>query len=189
MFARVPLGTLQGKSRGDAVEVVVAAVLQALGHSVALPTAGQRSNGDSRSQSAAECDRLVDGVECEIKSCLLAWVDGKKARFHLQFKNVKASQHDDRYLAWLTPNALHLWKQPKGNTAGLSGTGSSQDIFFYGPAGRDLLTDPAGAEEFLLQKLAFNGLEYLTRLDIGPGDFEAYEAALEAKHPRKRPPR
>ena len=181
MFARVPLGTLQGKSRGDAVEVVVAAVLQALGHSVTLPTAGQQSNGDSRGQCNAECDRLVDSVKCEFKSCLLAWTDGKDPHFQLTFANVKASQHDDRYLAWLTPKALHLWKQPKGNTAGLCGTGSTQSIVFEGPTGRDLLTDATEAEAFLLKKLAFNGLEYVARLDIGPGDFAVYEAALEAK--------
>ena len=181
MFALVPLGALQAKSRGDALEVVVAGVLQALGHDVTLPTAGQRSNGDSRGQHAAECDRLVNGVECEIKSCLLAWTDGKDPHFHLQFLRVKAHQHDDRYLAWLTPKALHIWKQPKGNTAGLHGTGSTQHIFFDGPRGRDRITDPVEAEAYFLKKLAFNGLEYVARLDIAPGDFEAYEAAIEAK--------
>ena len=181
MFARVPLGTLQAKSRGDALEVVVADVLQALGHDVTLPTAGQQSNGELRGQHRAECDRLVNGVECEIKSCLLAWQDGKDPHFHLMFMNVKASQHEDRYLAWLTPKALHLWKQPKENTAGLSGTGSSQSIEFRGPRGRDLITDPAEAEEYFLQKLAFNGLEYVARLDIAPGDFQLYQAAIEAK--------
>ena len=181
MFANVPLGTLQGSSRGDALEVVVAAVLQARGHSVTLPTAGQRSNGDSRGQSKAECDRLVNGVKCEIKSSLLNSVDGKDPHFQLKFDNVKASQHDDRYLAWLTPKALHLWKQPKENTAGLSGTGSTQSILFHGPQGRNLITDPVEAEAYFLKKLAFFGLEYVARLDIAEGDFEAYEAAIEAK--------
>ena len=181
MFARVPLGTLQGSSRGHALEVIVAAVLQALGHHVALPTAGQQSNGELRGQKHAECDRLVDGVECEIKSCLLAWVDGKDPHFYLQFKDVKASKHDDRYLAWLTPNALHIWKQPKENTAGFCGTGSTQSIVFGGPRGRDRTTDPDKVEAYFLQKLAFNGLEYLARLDVAEGDFAAYEAAIEAK--------
>lgn len=181
MFARVPLGTLQGGSRGDAVEVVVAAVLQALGHSVTLPSAGQQSNGEPRGQHRAECDRLVDGVECEIKSCLLAWMSGKNAHFHLQFMNVKVHNHEDRYLAWLTPKALHLWKQPKKNTAGFCGTGSTQSIVFPGPTGRDLITDPAEAEAYFLKKLAFNGLEYVARLDIAPGDFQLYEAAIESK--------
>jgi len=181
LFAHVPLGTLQPKSRGDAVEVIVAAVLQALGHHVALPSAGQQSNGSSRGQKRAEYDRLVDGVKCEFKSCLLAWTNGKNAQFHLQFANVKASKHDDRYLAWLAPSALHIWNQPKGNTAGFCGTGSSQSIVLWAPRGRDLITDPAEAEAFLLKKLAFNGLEYVCRLDIAAGDFEAYEAALEAK--------
>ena len=181
MFARVPLGTLQGTSRGGAVEVIVAAVLQALGHNVTLPSAGQQSNGDSRGQHTAECDRLVSGVKCEIKSCLLAWMDGKEPHFSLTFASVKASQHDDRQLAWLTPNALHIWKQEKENTAGFCGTGSIQSIKFEGPRGRDLITDPAEVEAFLLKKLEFNGLEYIARLDIGPDDFQAYEMALEAK--------
>jgi hypothetical protein len=181
MFARVPLGTLQVTSRGYAVEAIVATVLQRLGHHVAVPTTGQQSNGNSRGQTAAEYDRLVDGVKSEIKSSLLNWTDGKESRFRLEFKDVKAYEHSDRYLAWLTPKALHIWKQPKKNTAGLSGTGSTQSIEFPGPRGRDRITDPAEVEKYLLQKLAFNGLEYVARLDIGPGDFEAYEAAIEAK--------
>lgn len=181
LFANIPLGTLQGPSRGDAAEAIVAAVLQRLGYHVTLPTAGQRSNGDSRGQRHAKCDRLVDGVPNEFKSALLSWVDGKRPRFWLHFDHVKAYQHSDRYLAWFTLKALHIWKQPQGNTAGFCGTGFSQVIKFDGPFGRNQITDPAEAEAYFLKKLAFKGLEYVARLDIGPGDFEIYEAAIEAK--------
>ena len=181
LYSSTPLGTLQPKSRGDAIEVIVADVLRQLGHTVTLPVPGQMSNGSARGNHAAECDRVVDGQLVEIKSCLLQWNDGKQSQFKLQFNNVKAAQHDDRILAWLTPNALHIFRQPQGNTAGLSGTKATQSIVFNAPRGRDVLDNVDDAEQFLLQKLLFNKLDYLARLDVSPGDFEAYEAAIEAR--------
>ena len=82
---------------------------------------------------------------------------GTPPHFKLWFSNVKANEHEDRYLAWLTPNALHIWKQPKGSTAGFCGKGSNQHIVFHGPMGRDLLTDPTEVEAYLLKKARLQG--------------------------------
>ena len=121
---------------------------------------------------------MVDGVLCEFKSALLSWIEGKIPHYKLKFAGVMPDHHKDRYLAWMSPSAVHIWKQPHGNTAGLGGNDASQVIQFYGPKGRDLLSDPTAAEAFLLKKFAFNKLEYLARLDFGPGDFARYQAAI-----------
>ena len=184
-FATVPFGTLPGKVRGDALEALVAALLQLLRHSVAMPTPGRQSDGDRRRQNTAECDRLVDGVPCEFKSSLLQWNDGKQAHYELHFQDVKADLHDDRYLAWLTPRALHVWRQPKGNNAGLCGKKESQQIVFRAPSGRQCLTESADAEEYLLKNLAFHKLEYLARLDITPGDYEKYASLVMGRRVKR----
>lgn len=180
-YASVPLGTLQAKSRGDVLELVVANVLTTLGCTVELPDPGSRSNGDSRPQCSAECDRLIDGIPCEIKSSLMSWLQGRIPHYKLTFAGIVSRNHKHRYLAWMSPFAIHIWKQSTENVAGFVGTAMSQDVVFHGPQGRDLLSDPAEAETFLLKKMAFNGLEYVARLDFGPEDFANYEAAIAGK--------
>jgi len=74
------------------------------------------------------------------------------------------------------------FKQPHGNTEGLSGTIGEQEIVFrQEPDDPDRITDAVTAETFFLQMLAYYGLEYEARLDIASSDFKAYEAAIEAR--------
>lgn len=177
-FACVPLGTLQAKTRGDILEVIVSTLLRRIGCVVALPDPGFQTDGVARTQSKAKYDRIVDNEPCEIKSCLLAWTGGKRPHYKLEFQHVHAVHHKHRYFAWTTKSSVHIWKQRCGNTAGLMGKSASQIVQFEGPKGRDLLSDSGEAERFLLKKMAFNGLEYVARLDFGPDDFANYEAAV-----------
>ena len=178
-FASVPFGTLQGKVRGAALEAVVAALLTKLGHRVALPTPGEQTNGAPRSQGAAECDLLVDGVFTEVKSCLQAWVETNDVDYYwLLFGGVKARHHDVRYLAWMSTTAVHVWKQPEGNRFGLSGTGDSQEIKI---AAESHVDNAADAEAHLLKKLDFHGLEYVARLEFTWFANLRYKAAVDAR--------
>ena len=71
---------------------------------------GKRKAVEQPNSVGGNGDRVVDDVLCEIKSSLLNWADGKRPQYSLEFHNVKAGNHAHRYLAWMSPSAIHIWK-------------------------------------------------------------------------------
>lgn len=162
-YERVPLGTLDATSRNNALQAMLAAALEKAGHTVAL---GKDSH-------------VVDGVLSDLRVSLLEWIDDPRGHYRVEFLDV----HDrhDRYFAWMTPKAVHIFKQPRDNTAGLRGKRSARRVVFNCPRGRDCIRDIGEAETFMLKQMNYYDLEYMARLDIGPDDFASYMALIEAR--------
>jgi hypothetical protein len=173
-YIDVPLASLSGKTRGEALERVVALVLQELyGVSVTKPTPGMQVNGTQRTQGSAECDLVVQGQRAEVKSSMMTWNKGDKC-FRLAFFAVKPTEHDLLYLAWMTPRGIHVMLH-NGVTCVYT-TGKQQEshggqIVFNAPGGDKGYTEWTAAEAYLLKRMvSYHKLPYLCFLPFGDGD-------------------
>ena len=97
---------------------------------------GEQVNGAKRAQHNAAYDWQRDGQRVACKSGQLTWYKGR-ARWALQFNNIKLDATDELLLALYAPEEVHLFRY--NLTVGLSSAGKrtpvqGQRVTYYGPA-------------------------------------------------------
>ena len=177
-YDEAPLAALSGKARGTALEVLVRQVLEALGEETADADGGVDCAGNKLAKGSTTSDFKVDDKRCEAKSSLMSW-NKDKLRFQLQFYNVKARLHDRLFLAFMTPEAVHVFEYAgdRGRaTTGVATEANGEDITFTANGGKGGSRTWQAAERDLLKKIHhYNSKKrgrYLARVAFAPGDAE-----------------
>jgi len=178
-YDEAPLAALSGKARGDALEVLVRQVLHALGEETADADGGVDCAGNKLATCRTTCDFKLGNERCEAKSSLMCW-NKPKRRFELEFWCVKESLHDRLFLAFMTPEAVHIFEYAGGrgrSTKGVATEPDGETIRFTANGGKHGSRTWQAAERDLLKKIHYynnkrRGGRYLARVAFAPGDAE-----------------
>ena len=177
-YEEAPLAALSGGARGTALEVLVRQVLEAL----CEPTADADGGVDCAGKKLAKCrttsDFKLGDARCEAKSALMGW-DKHHRYFKLTFRCVKEGLHDRLFLAFMTPEAVHVFEYAgdRGrSTKGVATDANGKNIIFRGESGKHGSRTWQAAERDLLRKIHFYNSKrrgrYLARVAFAPGDAE-----------------
>ena len=177
-YDEAPLAALSSNARGDALEVLIRQVLDALGEVTADADGGVDCAGKKLGKRRTTSDFKLREERCEGKSSLMCW--NKRDRcFQLKFQGVKAGLHDRLFLAFMTPEAVHVFEYAGDRGRGAQGVAtdaSGETIKFSAIGGKGGSRTWQAAERDLLKKIHyFNSRErgrYLARVAFAPGDAE-----------------
>jgi hypothetical protein len=177
-YDEAPLAALSSGARGTALEVLVRQVLEALGEPTVDADGGRRCDGRKLGKGSSTSDFKVGDARGEAKSSLMIW-DKHHRCFGLKFRNVKARLHDRLFLAFMTPEAVHVFEYAgdRGrSTAGVATEAKGEAITFSAISGKHGSRTWQAAERDLLRKIHFYNSKkrgrYLARVAFAPGDAE-----------------
>jgi hypothetical protein len=177
-YDEAPLAALSGSARGTALEVLVRQVLEALGKPTADADGGVDCAGNKLAKCRTTSDFKVGDKRCEAKSSLMSWVKANRY-FEINFACVKAGLHDRLFLAFMTPEAVHVFEYAgdRGRCkVGVATEAKGETIVFTANGGKHGSRTWQAAERDLLRKIHhYNSKKrgrYLARVAFAPGDAE-----------------
>ena len=178
-YDEAPLAALSGGARGTALEVLVRRVLEALGGETADADGGVDCAGKKLARGRTTSDFKLRDERCEVKSALMCW-NKPTRRFELEFWCVKKSLHDRLFLAFMTPEAVHIFEYAGGrgrSTKGVATEPDGETIKFTANGGKHGSRTWQAAERDLLKKIHYynnkrRGGRYLACVAFAPGDAE-----------------
>jgi hypothetical protein len=177
-YDEAPLAALSCAARGTALEVLVRQVLEALDEPTADADGGVDCAGKKLGKGSTTSDFKLGDKRGEAKSSLMGW-DKDHRRFRLEFTHVKARLHDRLFLAFMTPEAVHVFEYAgdRGrSTHGVATDAKGETITFSANGGKHGSRTWQAAERDLLKKIHFYNSKkrgrYLARVAFAPGDAE-----------------